>query len=194
MYEIGPRVEKPGAFCFNFIISCYNIAMIFLVFFILFFEVWFGGFGSAGLQANLLVHTPTQISMSEIQVALKDPQHTFQVEVARTDAELEKGLMYRKSMPVDHGMLFVFKDDAVRTFWMKNTLIPLDMIFTDANGKITTILTNVPPCTLPEDQSRNCPTYPSQKPSRYVLELNAGVSEQLGLHDGDTLFLPKEIL
>ncbi len=171
--------------------------MIFLVFFILFFEVWFGGFGSAGLQADLLAHSPVRTSISELQIALKDQQHTFQVDVARTDAELEKGLMYRTSMPADHGMLFVFKDDATRTFWMKNTLIPLDMIFADADGKITTILTNVPPCKLPENQSRNCPVYPSQKPSRYVLELNAGISDQLGLRNGDQLFLPtslKEIL
>ncbi|MBP7898437.1 DUF192 domain-containing protein [Candidatus Gracilibacteria bacterium] len=168
--------------------------MIFLVFFILFFETWFGGIGSAGLQTNLLAHPSAQILMSEIQVALKDPQYIFQVEIARTDAELEKGLMYRTSMPANHGMLFVFKDDAARTFWMKNTLIPLDMIFVDYQGNVVSILPNVPPCELPENQSRNCPTYPSQKPSRYVLELNAGVSQQLGLHDGDKLFLPKEIL
>src|SRR3954453_2404300 len=63
----------------------------------------------------------------------------FVIEVADTDAEQEIGLMYRDSMPADHGMIFWFRDEDVRSFWMKNTRIPLDIVYTDKNGKIVAI-------------------------------------------------------
>ena len=103
------------------------------------------------------------------------------VEIAADDPSRARGLMDRTSMPADHGMLFVFPDDDVRTFWMKDTLIPLDMLFFDADARLVTLLPNVPPC-----KADPCPVYPSTRPARYVLELNAGAAAKFGVHEGDT--------
>ena len=107
----------------------------------------------------------------------------FQVELARTDSEREKGLMYRAELPADHGMLFVFYDDAPRSFWMKNTLIPLDMIFINSRLEVVEVKANVPPCR--EDP---CPSYPSE-PAMYVLEINGGLAEKNGIKQGDLVTL-----
>jgi uncharacterized membrane protein (UPF0127 family) len=106
--------------------------------------------------------------------------HRVDVEIAADDASRAHGLMDRTSMPADHGMLFVFPDDMVRTFWMKDTLIPLDMLFLDAHRKIVTVLRDVPPC-----KADPCPVYPSTQPARYVLELNGGAAAKLGVRVGD---------
>src|SRR5690348_9863331 len=106
--------------------------------------------------------------------------HRIAVEIAADDASRGHGLMDRTFMPADRGMLFVFPDSAVRTFWMEDTLIPLDMLFFDAHRKAVTVLGNVPPC-----KADPCPIYPSAAPARYVLELNAGVAAKLGVRNGD---------
>ena len=105
---------------------------------------------------------------------------SIKVEIAADDASRAHGLMDRTSMPADHGMLFVFPDSQIRTFWMKNTLIPLDMLFFDADRKLVTLLANVPPC-----KADPCAVYPSTAPARYVLELNAGAAAKLGVREGD---------
>jgi uncharacterized membrane protein (UPF0127 family) len=79
-------------------------------------------------------------------------------------------------------MLFAFSDEEPRTFWMKNTLIPLDMMFVDSSSRIVDIKENVPPCEQDE-----CPTYPSQEPAQYVLEVNAGFVQDKGVKIGDQL-------
>ncbi|TAN08330.1 MAG: DUF192 domain-containing protein [Rhodanobacteraceae bacterium] len=106
----------------------------------------------------------------------------FTVEVATTPAEQAHGLMDRTSMPLDHGMLFVFPDSSPRTFWMKHTLIPLDMLFFDTNRRLVSIQADAKPC-----RSDPCALYPSRVPARYVLELNAGTAARLGLRDGDAI-------
>ncbi|HEX5354128.1 MAG TPA: DUF192 domain-containing protein [Rhodanobacteraceae bacterium] len=108
--------------------------------------------------------------------------HTFSVEVAATPAEQEQGLMNRPSMPADHGMLFVFSEAQPVTFWMKNTLIPLDMLFFDTSHQLVAVKANVPPC-----KADPCKEYPSGVPIRYVLELNAGTAAKLGLRKGDVI-------
>lgn len=108
--------------------------------------------------------------------------HRFSVEIADSPAEREHGLMGRTSMPADHGMLFIFPDSEPRTFWMKNTLIPLDMLFFDASQRLVAVQEDVPPC-----QADPCPVYPSGVPARYVLELNAGVAGKLGVRNGDLI-------
>jgi uncharacterized membrane protein (UPF0127 family) len=108
--------------------------------------------------------------------------HSFSVEVAATPAEQEHGLMDRTSMPADHGMLFVFADAQPLSFWMKDTLIPLDMLFFDDSHRLVTIHANVPPC-----KADPCPTYDSTAPARYVLELNAGTAAKLGVRKGDVI-------
>jgi len=108
--------------------------------------------------------------------------HPFTVEIAATPAEQEHGLMDRTSMPADHGMLFVFPDSQPRTFWMKNTLIPLDMLFFDANRRLVAIQADAQPC-----KADPCRVYPSNEPARYVLELNAGAAAKLGARKGDLI-------
>ena len=106
--------------------------------------------------------------------------HSLSVEIAADDASRAHGLMDRTSMPAGHGMLFVFPDDMVRTFWMKDTLIPLDMLFLDARHQVVTVLHDVPPC-----RADPCPVYPSTQPARYVLELNGGAAARLDVQVGD---------
>lgn len=108
--------------------------------------------------------------------------HPFAVEIATTAAQQEHGLMDRTSMAADHGMLFVFPDSQPRTFWMKNTLIPLDMLFFDANRHLVAIQANAQPC-----KADPCQLYPSNAPARYVLELNAGTAAKLGARKGDVI-------
>ncbi len=105
-------------------------------------------------------------------------QKTIEVEVANKEATRMAGLMFRASMPRDHGMLFVFSDDTQRYFWMKNTQIPLSIAFMDDQGKIENIL-EMPPYT--ED------TFPSAGPAKYALEMNKGWFDQNGLKAGDVV-------
>lgn len=104
------------------------------------------------------------------------------VEVTDDLEESMRGLMFRKHLPWNAGMLFPYSNEEPRTFWMKNTLIPLDMIFVDSSSKIVEIKENVPPCKQDE-----CPTYPSQEPAQYVLEVNAGFVQANDVRVGDRL-------
>lgn len=110
--------------------------------------------------------------------------HRYQIEIAADETARERGLMFRESMPADHGMLFVFDDTQVRTFWMKNTHIPLDILYFDQNYKLVSVQQRVPPCL---DSGNNCPVYPSEGAAQYVLELNAGTADKLGVKPGDVL-------
>lgn len=107
----------------------------------------------------------------------------YVVEVADTPEAHDRGLMFRRELAPDAGMLFIFEDEAPRAFWMKNTYIPLDILYFDGSRRLVSAQRDVPPC---GDQPR-CPAYPSAGPARYVLELNAGQSRLLGLKPGDTL-------
>jgi len=99
------------------------------------------------------------------------------VEVARTPAEQERGLMFRSSLPPDAGMIFVFPDVRDRSFWMKNTLIPLDMIFIAESGAVVGVVENAEPhTTTPRGVGAL---------SRYVLEVNGGWSAGHGVRAGD---------
>lgn len=102
---------------------------------------------------------------------------TYQVEVAVDDASRAKGLMERKSLPQDHGMLFVFPTVAENGFWMKNTLIPLDMIFINADGVIRTIHP------MAEPNSRKI--IKSGGPVKAGVEINGGEAKKMGLKPGD---------
>ena len=108
----------------------------------------------------------------------------FSIELVDTDEKRALGLMFRDSMPDDHGMLFVFAGEARRSFWMKNTRISLDIFYFDSNLALVSVSENTPPC-----RTDYCPTYPSDGPAKYVLELNAGMAVQLGAKPGDVLEL-----
>jgi uncharacterized protein len=108
----------------------------------------------------------------------------FTLEVADDDAERAQGLMHRKSMPADHGMIFVFPDVAQRGFWMKNTYIPLDIIYLDAAGRVVSIKQMFP-------QELN--NTPSDRPAKYAIEINQGLSSKIGLKPGDTIDIPADL-
>jgi len=104
----------------------------------------------------------------------------FGVEVAKTDEERARGLMFRDEMPADRGMVFVHDSEDLQAYWMKNTKIPLDILYFDSKRRLVSQQRNVPPCSAGD----RCPPYPSEAPARYVLELNAGQAERLKLENG----------
>jgi uncharacterized membrane protein (UPF0127 family) len=107
---------------------------------------------------------------------------TFSVEIADSRQEQGLGLMFRDKLPADAGMLFIFPDEAPRSFWMKNTRIPLDIMYFDKALKMVSISADTPPCKI-----NRCPSYPSDGPAMYVLELNAGKAAELGIGPGAAL-------
>jgi uncharacterized protein len=108
--------------------------------------------------------------------------HRFEIEVARTDREREVGLMYRRSMPRNHGMLFMFPSEQPVSMWMKNTYIPLDMVFVSRKGRVTSIARDA----VPMSET----IIPSGPPAFAVIELNAGAARAIGLDVGDEVRHP----
>jgi uncharacterized protein len=108
----------------------------------------------------------------------------FSVEIAENDASRARGMMFRDSLAPNAGMLFIFDDEAPRSFWMHNCKIALDILYFDAQFKMVGSALSVPPCNLPPEQ---CPSYASGAPAKYVLELNAGRTQELGAGIGDVL-------
>ena len=106
-----------------------------------------------------------------------EKSHAFQVEVADTPEKSELGLMYRKEMAKDHGMIFDFGSPRETTMWMKNTLLALDMVFFDTNGNVLTIVENARPGSLR--------LIDPGMPVRGVIELDAGLVKELGIKPGD---------
>ena len=103
----------------------------------------------------------------------------FRLEVCSNDGERAKGLMYRRSLAQDTGMIFVFPEERNHSFWMKNTYIPLDMVFVDKDMKVVGVLSDVPPLNLAPRAVG--------KPSLYVLEFAAGTMKRYGVGEGATL-------
>jgi uncharacterized membrane protein (UPF0127 family) len=108
----------------------------------------------------------------------------FYVEIAADDQSRTMGLMFRDELPDDRGMLFLFRREAPRSFWMRNTRIPLDIIYLDRDLRVVSIAADVKPC-----RRDPCPSYPSRGPAQFVLELNAGKAAELGLVPGDILMV-----
>ena len=107
--------------------------------------------------------------------------HKFNVQVAATQDQQEKGLMFRQNMPADEGMIFPYSPAQEVAFWMKNTLIPLDIIYIRENGTIARIVTAQPLDLTP---------IPSGEPITNVLELNGGRAAALGIREGDAVSWP----
>lgn len=101
------------------------------------------------------------------------------IEIADTDYDVQTGLMYRNTMKANRGMLFIFEEERERYFYMKNTRIPLDIIYINANKTIVSFQENA----VPFDET----SLPSEKPAKYVLEVNAGLVNELGLKIGDSI-------
>ena len=132
----------------------------------------------------LLFYSALVYSYSEVKmITLYIGSEKFVVEVADTAAKQQRGLMFRDHIPDDFGMLFVHAGEAYRSFWMKNCLVPLDIIYLDKHKQIINMYIDVPPC-----KGEPCKSYASARPARYVLELRANRSKELNLKPGDTIF------
>ena len=114
------------------------------------------------------------------QVCYKDK--CFNVEIAKTNEEQGKGLSGRKELSGDSGMLFIFKEPGKHSFWMKDTLIPLDIIWIDEDGRVVFIKENAEPC-----KEEACDSFAPNKEAKYVLEINGGKAEEIGLSVGDKI-------
>lgn len=132
-------------------------------------------FGLALLASLVAAHAEAPLEFLTVDTA--SGPHRFKVEVMRTEPERERGLMYRKSMPRDHGMLFEYPNEQPVTFWMHNTYLPLDLIFIGKDGRVV----NVAPDAKPMDDS----LIPSAGPALGVLELDAGTAKTIDLKAGD---------
>jgi uncharacterized protein len=121
-------------------------------------------------------------STGTLEIASKTGVHSFTVEVMTNDEERARGLMYRRELPEGRGMLFDFKSEQPVSFWMKNTYIPLDMIFIRADGRILSIAENTEP--LSER------LVPSGGPVLGVLEVIGGTAKKLGIAPGDRVSYP----
>jgi hypothetical protein len=147
---------------------CLIIILLIILFFITVFIV-----------KNIL-EVNNKITDKENKVCAND--HCFLVEIADDSLERSRGLMERENLDLDKGMLFIFDQELRYSFWMKNTLIPLDMIWINSNKEVVYIEKNVQPC-----QADSCPSYGSDKEARYVLEINAGQSDQANIQINDKL-------
>ena len=117
-----------------------------------------------------------------LEIASETGVHAFVVEMAVTEAEREKGLMFRKELPEGHGMLFDFHSEQEVGFWMQNTYIPLDMIFIRGDGRILRIAENTEPLSTR--------VIPSNGPVRAVLEVIGGTARKFGIAPGDRVASP----
>ena len=140
------------------------------------------------LAAVMVLLTPTTIlaenatcTVTSLVIETEQDVLTFAIEVAATPESREFGLMNRTGLPTDAGMLFVFPPDTSVAFWMKNTLIPLDMLFVDETGVISFIKHNAQPNDLTPVPSK------SGIKARAVLEINGGLARNLGIIEGSTV-------
>lgn len=108
--------------------------------------------------------------------------HRFEVELAVTPKQRARGLMFRKKLDEDKGMLFIFEEEGIHPFWMKNTFIPLDIIWADKNKKVVFIKRDAQPC-----KDGPCSLAHPTKKAKYVLEVNGGIAGRIGLGVGDSL-------
>jgi uncharacterized membrane protein (UPF0127 family) len=135
-----------------------------------------------GVLVALPVTAALALDAGELVIETPVGSHRFTIELAATPGERARGLMFRRSMRPDHGMLFDFQTPQPVAFWMKNTPLPLDMLFIDATGTIVRIAAD----TVPFSET----PVPSEQPIRAVLEVNAGTAERLGIELGAKLRHP----
>lgn len=137
---------------------------------------------AAGLAAGAAAQEGAPAATEPLTVATRSGVHPLAVEVMRTDAERSRGLMFRRSMAPDHGMLFDFARVEPVAMWMKNTYLPLDMVFIRADGTVARVAADTEPLSTR--------VIPSGEPVLAVLELNAGTAARLGLRSGDRIGHP----
>jgi len=114
-------------------------------------------------------------------LAISINNHQFTVELAASAAERRQGLMHRSSLAPDSGMLFIYPEPQIISFWMKQTLIPLDLLFFDEDGQLIELHNNMQPC-----KATVCKTYTNKIPAQYALELAAGTATKLKFQVGNS--------
>ncbi len=133
-------------------------------------------------QAAPQAAAPEVVKLPTTSMEIKGKPYTL--EVADDPDEQEKGMMYRTEVPDGTGMIFVFKDEQVRGFWMQNVPITLDIAYLDRNGVVLTVLTMYPMDITPRS---------SVKPAQYAVEIAGGVAAKINLKPGDVLTIPESI-
>src|SRR3989338_3666367 len=113
----------------------------------------------------------------------------FEVVIADSFEERKRGLQYVAHLGSNQGMWFVFQDETVKTFWMKDTLIPLDILFVDSKFKVVSIAQNLPPCFQVDPEQKNCEYTSSVEKVKYALEITGGMADAEGISIGDTIQL-----
>jgi uncharacterized membrane protein (UPF0127 family) len=137
----------------------------------------------AGIAAPARAQSPAPPGeLESLTLVTASGEHAFKVEVMRTDEQRARGLMFRKHLPADRGMLFDFKVEQRVMMWMRNTYIPLDMVFIARDGTVVNVAQDTEP--LSER------TIPAAAPALAVLEVNAGVARRIGLKAGDRALHP----
>ncbi|MCL4383927.1 DUF192 domain-containing protein [Patescibacteria group bacterium] len=137
----------------------------------------------------LVLNPPTNNNLPTISVVFN--QKEYLLEIARSNSERAAGLSNRKELCPTCGMIFIFGQDTTLPFWMKDTLIPLDMVWLDHQGQIVSIATANPEPGVALNQLK---IYQNSTPAKYVIELNAGDSQKLNLRVGETINLPYDQL
>lgn len=141
---------------------------------------------SAGVGSYIYYETGSERPMEGNQTEIYFEDHRFEVEIADTSEERARGLMFREELGEDQGMLFVYEEENDRSFWMKNTLIPLDIIFLDSDFEVINIERADPE---PNTSDDNLQRYRSDRPAQYVLEINQNRSKEIGLEKGSKMSL-----
>ncbi|HXC89171.1 MAG TPA: DUF192 domain-containing protein [Stellaceae bacterium] len=144
--------------------------------FLLVVSLGLAGFGAANAAE------PQDYATADLVIVSDSGPHRFTVELAETPEQMEQGLMFRQELASDAGMLFDFKQPTMATMWMRNTLIPLDMLFVDEHGRIV----NIHQRAVPQSDA----IIVAAAPVRAVIELNGGTAAQLGIKPGDRVLFP----
>jgi uncharacterized protein len=167
-----------------------NLARLFFIFIAFIIALSFLLFSIYSPKKNRLINNQPSANSKTILSFRKDgslsiiPSNTatpiiLDIEIADTDAERMRGLMDRQNLPDNAGMLFIFPNEELRSFWMKNTYISLDIIYINSQKEIVSIQKYTQP--------KSTYSIPSEKPAMYVLEVNAGYSDKNGIDPGDKL-------
>ena len=114
--------------------------------------------------------------------------HTFSAEISKTVEQKVKGLMYRKELPDNSCMVFLYTEDSNRPIWMENTRIPLDVIWVSESGRVVEVQENVPPCPNVYNPGM-CPEFGGEVPARHFIEFPSGTIAKIGIKTGDIAVL-----
>jgi uncharacterized membrane protein (UPF0127 family) len=135
-----------------------------------------------GILALVWFSPSNDIGLGEVTIN----ERAIAVEIADKFDEHRRGLMFRESLPYDRGMLFIFEQPGAHSIWMMNVKFSLDVIWIDSQNVVVHVERNLPPC------SAFCPSYSPRNPAKYILEVNSGVADAVGLREGDkvTVSLP----